>query len=171
MDGGAEGYLGLGPCTPGQTYYLNQHELCVCSGTGFCFCLDIKSLVQGTRLVSLHVKEHGDLVHGKPCSQCVVGEADRQTCVSGRRSLKTTFAIWPEKRLAYETVRLQTNMIAMLLERTVILEERESLSKCTLATIGATPGESPVQSQCPYQVLQRYNRGSSTIIGQTFLGS
>lgn len=62
-------------------------------------------------------------------------------------------------------------MTAVLLERTVILEERESLSKCALATIGATPGESPMQSQCPYQVLQRYNRGGSTVIGQTFLGS
>lgn len=125
--GGAEGYLGLGPCTPGQTYYLKWHELCVCSGTGFYFCLSIKSLVQDTGLVSLHVKEHGDLVHGKPCSQCVVGEADRQTCVLGR-PLKTTFAIWPEKRLAHEVVRLQTNMIAMLLKRTVILEEGEYLS-------------------------------------------
>lgn len=28
-----------------------------------------------------------------------------------------------------------------------------------------------MQSQCPYQVLQRYNRGGSTVIGQTFLGS
>lgn len=83
--------------------------------------------MQDTGLVSLHVKEHGDLVHGKPCSQCVVGEADRQTCVLGR-PLKTTFAIWPEKRLAHEVVRLQTNMIAMLLKRTVILEEGEYLS-------------------------------------------
>lgn len=72
MDGGAEGYLGLRPCTPGQTY-LNRHELCVCSGTGFCFCLGIERLLQDTRLVSLHVKEHGDLVCGEPCSQCVVG--------------------------------------------------------------------------------------------------
>lgn len=28
-----------------------------------------------------------------------------------------------------------------------------------------------MQSQSPYQVLQRYNRGGSTVIGQTFLGS
>lgn len=121
--------------------------------------------------MSLHVKEHGDLVHGKPCSECMMGEADRHTWLSGRRFLKITFATWPEKRLAYETVRLQTSMTAVLLERTGILEKRGSLSKCALATIGATPGESPMQSQCPYQVLQRYNRGGSTIIGQTFLGS
>lgn len=57
--------------------------------------------------MSLHVKARGGLVHRKPCSQCVVGEADRQTCASGRRSLKNIFGIWPEKRLAYEMVRLQ----------------------------------------------------------------
>lgn len=143
---------------------------CVCSGTGFWFCLAVKNLVQDARLVSLHVKEHGGLVHKKPCSQRAVGGAGRQTCVSGRRSLKTTFAIWPEKKACLwdgETA----NMIAMLLERIVISEESKSLSQCALATIGATPGESPVQSQCPYQVLQRYNRGDSTVVGQTFLGS
>lgn len=111
------------------------------------------------------------LCTGKPCSECAVGEADRHTWLSGRRFLKITFATWPEKRLAHETVRLQTSMIAVLLEGTGILEKRGSLSKRALATIGATPGESPMQSQCPYQVLQRYNRGGSTIIGQTFLGS
>lgn len=52
-----------------DSYCLNWHELCVCSGTGILFCLGIKILVQGNILVSLRVKEHGDLMHGKPCSR------------------------------------------------------------------------------------------------------
>lgn len=62
-------------------------------------------------------------------------------------------------------------MIAMVLERIVISKESKSLSHCALATIGAIPGESPVQSQCSCPVLERYNRGDSTVVGQTFLGS
>ena len=83
------------------------------------------------------------------------GGRGRQTCVSGRRSLKTMFAIQPERRLARETVRWQTNTTAMLLERMVVLEERVPFAKCALATIGATPEERPMQSQCPYQVSER----------------
>lgn len=65
--------VGLGPFTPEQTYHLNRHERCACA-TGFCFCLGIESLVQDTRLVSLLVKKHDDLVYGKPCWQCVLGK-------------------------------------------------------------------------------------------------
>lgn len=49
--------------------------------------------------------------------------------------------------------------------------ERKPLSKCALAAVGVTPGESPMQSRWPYQLLESYNRGGSMIIGQTFLGS
>lgn len=80
-------------------------------------------------LVSLRVRERGDLVHRKPCSQHAVREGTRrQACVSGRRSLKTRFAIWPGKRLAWEIENRYDNHA--ILKRTVILEERIFIPVC-----------------------------------------
>lgn len=98
------------------------------------------------------MKERGDLVHGKPCSQHVVGEGTgRQACVSGRRSLKTRFTIWPEKRLAWEIENRYDNHA--IRERTVISEKRGALFQCALVPVGATPGESPMKSWCLYWVV------------------
>lgn len=108
--------------------------------------------MQGTGLVSLRVKERGDLVHGTPCSQHVVGEGTgRQACVSGRRSLKTRFTIWPEKRLAWEIENRYDNHATR--ERIVISEKREASFQCALVPVGTTPGESPMKLRCPYWVV------------------
>lgn len=55
------------------------------------------------------------------CTQCVVGEAGLPAVLGGPEKHICTL---PEKSFAWETVRLQTSVIAMLLERTGISEER-----------------------------------------------
>lgn len=97
-----------------QTSSLNLHKPCVCSGTGFYFCL-----AKGPS--ARHKTGEPACEELAARAQFVVGEADMQTCLLGSEKHICT---WPEKRFACGTVRLQTRVVAMLLERTGISEER-----------------------------------------------
>lgn len=84
-----------------QTGSLNLHKPCVCSGTGYCFCLAKSRSVR---------HKTGEPACGEALSAhawCVVGEADMQTCIPGSEKHICT---WPEKSFACGTVRLQTRV-------------------------------------------------------------
>lgn len=99
-----------------QTSSLNLHKPCVCSGDGVLHLFgqkpQCKTQVWWACMGSSTASS---------CSVCVLGEAGVLICLLGSEKHICT---WSEKRFVCETVRLQTSVIAMLLERTGISEER-----------------------------------------------
>lgn len=98
-----------------QTSSLNLHKPCVCSGDGLLLLFGQKPQCKTQ-------------VWWAACEETLPAPAqsvcwERQACRPACWALKNTLH-WPEKRFVCEILRLQTSVIAMLLERTGILEER-----------------------------------------------